>query len=140
WSQGEKTHKVDHGGKKKEQKADFVRFYRCDYRKSGTFSVASACPVIGHSPSPLAGERQGEGLSSDNGLPRFLYRDVFLAKVKAFNIYGCYLANTTQNVNKSVKNGGKRTVPIPPPLQTGQFSAFNKWNFVILRPKTRGIL
>ncbi|MBR1474432.1 MAG: hypothetical protein IJ613_02520, partial [Muribaculaceae bacterium] len=41
WSQGEKTHKVDHGGKKKEQKADFVRFYRCDYRKSGTFSVAS---------------------------------------------------------------------------------------------------
>ncbi|MBR1473975.1 MAG: hypothetical protein IJ613_00160, partial [Muribaculaceae bacterium] len=46
WSQGEKTHKVDHGGKKKEQKADFVRFYRCDYRKSGTFSVASACRVI----------------------------------------------------------------------------------------------
>ncbi|MBR1475378.1 MAG: hypothetical protein IJ613_07385, partial [Muribaculaceae bacterium] len=44
-SQGEKTHKVDHGGKKKEQKADFVRFYRCDYRKPGTFSVASnQCP------------------------------------------------------------------------------------------------
>ena len=41
-----KRTKSNTGGKNKGQKADFVQVHRYDYRKTGTFSVASARRVI----------------------------------------------------------------------------------------------